>query len=420
MEKITQQELKNLIDRNKRTCVLDARTLREYLDSRIKNIPFIPLELLNHIRQPEARWSKSKPVYVISYTEARSKAFCHKLDAWGYHTFYVEESGVKAWCKQDLSCRATLIDHKNTNKSALLTTNDTESKPVFNFEVAIKPIPPLGHYFRSIIGIAWFFEKMNCNIKFVFAKGFNYFENSTLKVSPESSSDNYIALSLYMREFDRYCRWITSDYAYSVMSRLTIKKEIQEEADQWIRANLKGNWIGVHLRGTDRKKCDSYFIEMDTYISYLKKVLDKHLNIFVCSDQAQFIDQMHRAFPGRVFSRDIDRSYDERKLQKHPLYGGTQQRRDALLDLLILSKSNLIYKAAGEFSHLTRFFNPDIKIVSSSLSGYRYRKYRSENFVRIPKPHVLVKQSFLKYHYGKLCLYLKYPYRKLHAWLRNI
>ena len=395
MEKITQQELKNVIDREEKGNVLDVRTLKEYLDFRIENIPFIPLELLNHIRQPEPRWYKSEPVYVISYTEARSKAFCHKLDALGYRTFYVEEGGVEAWCRKHLSVVST-IDYQSTDKSALAITNGTGSNPTFNFEITMTPSPSFGHYFRWIVGIAWFFEKMNCNIKFVFAKRFNYFENSILKVSQESSSNNYIALRLNMQEFQGHCMWITSEYAYMVMSRLTIKRKIREKADKWAGTNLKGNWIGVHFRGTDAavvRRHTRNFIELEVYMSYLKRVIDKNYSIFVCSDQAQFIDRMNKAFPGRVFSRSIRRSYNNINLHMHHpfYYRGSWQRKDALIDLLVLSKANLIYKTAGAFSDLTRFFNPAIKIISLIAFDRQYLKCFPENFIPIPKAHLLVK-----------------------------
>ncbi len=225
MEKITPQELKNVIDARRKTSILDVRTLREYIGFRIEEIPFIPLELLDHIQHPEAEWNKSKPVYLISYTEARAEAFCHRLEALGYRTFYVEEGGVEAWCRQNLSVLDTSKSCRNIDKSALANTNNNESNATFNFEIVIEPSISFGHYFRSIIGVAWFFEKMNCNIKFVFKESFNYFENSTLEVSQESSSRNYIALQLCMRQFQRYYVWVSSKYAYSVMSRLNIKKK---------------------------------------------------------------------------------------------------------------------------------------------------------------------------------------------------
>ncbi len=393
MEKITPQELKNVIDKEEKEYVLDVRTLREYLDFRIQNIPFIPLELLEHIQRPEARWKKSRPIYVISYTEARSKAFCHRLEALGYRTFYIKEGGVEAWCRKHLSVVDILKNCQDTDKSALAITNGCGSNPIFNFEIVIAPIQALGHYFRSIVGIAWFFEKMNCNIKFVFAEDFNYFENSTLQVSQESSSENYVALQLPMREFDRHDLWITSDYACSLMSRLTIKREIQDEANEWIGANLKGNWIGVHYRGTDMPQAtlQRSCIDMDTYISYLKKLLNKHHSIFVCSDQAQFIDRMNKSFPSRIFFRDIPRSYDQKPLHRNKSHEGFQQRKDALIDILVLSEAHLIYKTAGRFSILTRFFNPATKIISLIYGDRKYRRYLPDNFIPASEAHLLAK-----------------------------
>ena len=229
---------------------------------------------------------------------------------------------------------------------------------------------------------------MNCNVKFAFEEGFNYFENSTLEVPQGSSSSSYIDLKLGNVNFNYYFLWIPLEYACGVISRLTIKKEIQEQADEWMRANLKSDWVGVHFRGTDRGPNQKYSkgnIKIDTYISYLKQVVDKHCNIFACSDQAQFIDRMNEAFPGRVFSRNIQRSYDQRSLHRDLCYKEPQQRKDALIDLLILSRADLIYKTSGNFSTAAFLFNPSVKIISLVNWNRVYRKYFPENFVRIPE-----------------------------------
>ena len=421
MKKITVQELKATIDAKTSANILDIRTLREYIDFRIKNIPFIPLELLSHIK-PKVIWNKAFPVYVISYTEKRSKEFCSKLGALGYSTFYLEEGGIEAWCRQNLSVINTSEDIQDSDRRfmpALSVTNNMKSRPALNFEILIKQHFALGHYFREIIGIAWFFEKMNCNVKFVFKEGHNYFENSILKVSKESLAEKFISLRLNMREFDCHCMHIPSEYAYSVISRLSIKQDIQKQADKWVHSNLTGNWIGVHFRGTDLvvRKRRGGFVGMDTYIYYLKRIINKHCNIFVCTDQAQFIDLMHDTFPGRVFSRGIQRAYDNRKLHRSPEYAGLQQRIDALMDILILSKAGMVYKTAGEFSCLTRFFNPSVKIISVIWPDRRYCKHHPENFIRPPiRIFLLTSQSFLRYvtspdvvehNFRKLCSYFR-------------
>ena len=173
--------------------------------------------------------------------------------------------------------------------------------------------------------------------------------------------------------------------------------------NEWVCSNLKANWVGVHFRGTDLvvRKQGGGFIEMDTYIYYLERVINKHCNIFVCTDQAQFIDLMHETFPGRVFSRDIQRAYDNRRLHDSPDYASAQQRIDALIDLLILSKAGLVYKTAGAFSYLTRFFNPSVKIISTIRSDSKYHKCHPENFIHPPKAHLLTNQSFLRYNFRR-------------------
>ena len=409
MKKITTQALKNVIDKGTRVSIVDVRTLREYIDFRIENIPFIPLELLSHI-QLEAVCDKAFPVHIISYTEKRAKEFCSKLDALGYSTFYLEEGGIETWCRQNLPVINTSKDIQNLDRrfmAALSATNNMKSWPVLNFEIPIEKENALGHYLRAIIGIAWFFEKMNCNVKFVFDEGYDYFENSILKVSKESLAEKFISLRLNMREFDRHCIHIPSEYAYSVISRLSIKQDIQKQADKWVRSNLTDNWVGVHFRGTDWGTQDGNLAGMDSYIYYLERVINKHCNIFVCTDQEQFIDLMHETFPGRVFSRNIQRSSDSRDLHKSSDYACLQQRINALIDLLILSKTGKIYKMRGRFSYLTRFFNPSVKIISTIRFDKRYRKYHPENFIHPPKAHLLSNQSFLRYNFRRACNYLR-------------
>ena len=120
--------------------------------------------------------------------------------------------------------------------------------------------------------------------------------------------------------FSCYARaTIPSEYGYKIISKLKVKKELQQQADAWTNNNLRGDWLAVHYRGTDTRIKDVYrVIEIENYIAYLKEVLDDHSNIFACSDQSQFIDQIHAAFPDRIFSRDIQRSDDKTPLHKKP------------------------------------------------------------------------------------------------------
>ena len=139
--------------------------------------------------------------------------------------------------------------------------------------------------------------------------------------------------------------------------------------------------MAVHYRGTDVRKYKDgwckrrYKIDLKSYVTYLKAVLDSQCSIFACSDQAQFIDEMKAVFPGRVFARDIKRSYDDKHLNvdsvpfvnpKRPVIDAVvyAQERDALIDILVLAKAGLIYTIGSGFINVVRYFNPEIKVVS--------------------------------------------------------
>ena len=245
-----------------------------------------------------------------------------------------------------------------------------------------------------IIGVVWFGEKMNINIKFNFTGLEDIFENSMLIHSAKYRNES-------PKQFRKAALWgnyakvaISSEYGHKIISRLKIKEALLQEADEWIDSNLQEDWVSVHYRGTDRNYvCTDRLIEMKVYIAYLKEVLDDQYSIFACSDQAQFIEQIKEAFPGRVFSREITRSYDNEPLHRSTTYRGNQQVQDALIDILILSKAKLIYTTGSWFVDVVRFFNPAVKIISFDLMHPRFKYHREiDNFIPIPKAHLLKKE----------------------------
>ena len=124
---------------------------------------------------------------------------------------------------------------------------------------------------------------------------------------------------------------------------------------------------------------------IDSYITYLKKVLDKDSYIFACSEKEQFITRMRTTFPGRVIARDIRRSYTDESI--HENYD-PQQIRDAFIDLLILSKTELIYTVGSNFTDIVRFLNPTIKIIC-----FEPRNKRIPNYLPVPNKDLVEKMK---------------------------
>ena len=254
-------------------------------------------------------------------------------------------------------------------------------------------IYPLGTALDMMVGLAWLCEKMKVNIEIErpTCTIWQHFENNTLINTTDQSlgqrfeyeKTNFPFRLAYYGIFS-----ISSEYGHKMLSKLSIKESLKKSANEWFDKHIKGDWVAVHYRGTDiAAEKDSrykyrYRIEPDSYITYLKSVLGEQSSIFACSDQAQFIDKMNKAFPGKVYARAIKRSYDDRPLH---VWGAAvsnlQQEIDALIDILILAKAELIYTTGSGFVDVVRYFNPQTKIVS--LDGRRIGK--GKNNIPVPR-----------------------------------
>ena len=244
---------------------------------------------------------------------------------------------------------------------------------------------------------AWFCEKLKVNLEFT--------RDSDAK-GTETFFENYIDVEQYRKNhpksdittanvsevvFPRYTGVRIGEYlvppeaGHKTLSKLSVRSDLEKHTDEYIALNTNEDWVAVHFRGTDvialkDKLPFRYTITFEFYIAYLKEVLDNHCRIFVCSDQAQFIDEMHVAFPGRVFTRDIERSTNHDPLHQVDGESAHQQKKDAFMDLLVLARAKLIYTTGSGFVDVVRFFNPKTKIVS--LDG---RKRSGNNYMAIPK-----------------------------------
>ena len=247
------------------------------------------------------------------------------------------------------------------------------------------------------IANAWFCERFKVNLEFTCnsdAKGVEtFFENYTdLEQYCKNYPKSHITITngfdiVFRRRFSiRIGEYIVPpEVGYKTLSKLSVVSDLEKHTDEYIALNTNEDWVAVHFRGTDVIACKDklpfrYTITLESYIVYLKEVLDNHCRIFVCSDQAQFIDEMQVAFPGRVFARDIQRSTNHQRLHKIAGKRNPHQRKDAFMDWLVLARAKLIYTTGSGFVDVIRFFNPKTKIIS--LDG---RKRPGNNYMPIPK-----------------------------------
>ena len=158
--------------------------------------------------------------------------------------------------------------------------------------------------------------KINVRIKKSNSMIWRHFENDKL-INTTDESTHKFQPSTRKELFENEVAWfgisfISSTYGHKILSKLAINRDLKRCANQWFADNIKGDWVAVHYRGTDLiKKKETryrhrYRIDLDPYITYLKGVIGDQYNIFACSDQAQFIDKMHIAFPGKVFQEILN------------------------------------------------------------------------------------------------------------------
>ncbi len=317
------------------------------------------------------------------------------------HGRFFDRLIMKYYCNQflsyiDLFCRQFFNEDFLNSKCVVVDYQDCR---------------PIGSSLDGFVAFAWVCEKMKINvaIKNPSSMVWRHFENDKL-INTTGESMHKLQFFTQKEFFYNYIGWfgtffVSSAYGHKILSQLSIKPQLEKCADQWIDSNLKGDWVAVHYRGTDVAKWKNgkykrrYRMDLDAYIDYLKAVIGDRYSLFACSDQAQFIDKMRIAFPNRVFSRDIKRSYDASPIHRHNIIrrrgkiNAFNQEKDALIDLLILAKAKLIYTTGSGFADAARYFNPQIKIISLD----QRRIGQGKNNLPIPSKDL----------YDKLCRPLK-------------
>ena len=96
MEKITVDELQQLIDSQQDIQLIDVRTPSEYLATKIASAKMLPL---SHFDQLVPTLDRNQKVYTICASGNRATEFCTKIDQLGFNSVLIE-GGMNAWEKK--------------------------------------------------------------------------------------------------------------------------------------------------------------------------------------------------------------------------------------------------------------------------------------------------------------------------------
>ncbi|MDH3386392.1 MAG: hypothetical protein OEN02_00685 [Gammaproteobacteria bacterium] len=129
--------------------------------------------------------------------------------------------------------------------------------------------------------------------------------------------------------------------------------------------------FGVHIRGTDFSYAkptaiDEYFVAIETRIEQ-QGLAD--FGIFLATDQLQFVTAFNQRFPNRVVTCDAARSSNDVAPFKLKDVSAYKKGEDVLLDILLLSRCDYLFKSVSAVGEYALWFNPRLECTDFALTS---------------------------------------------------
>jgi hypothetical protein len=119
--------------------------------------------------------------------------------------------------------------------------------------------------------------------------------------------------------------------------------------------------VGVHYRGTDKIE-EAPRVPYDVVAASVTSAAPAgSWKVFVATDDARCLEYFQSVFPGRVISRQVHRSFDDRPVHKQP-GDGYRKGLDALIDCLLLSRCSALFRTASNLGLVATYFNPRMPV----------------------------------------------------------
>ena len=149
--------------------------------------------------------------------------------------------------------------------------------------------------------------------------------------------------------------------AHLIQKYIHVKPSIQEKVDLFAAEYFQNFYIlAVHYRGTD-KRSEAPIVPYSQVIEKVAQSIPKNLpvRIFVATDEAPFLKKMEEAFPGLIVATIAHRTEGRRGIHfinNSPYEVG----EEALIDALLLSRSDFLIRTSSNLSLWSTYFNPHI------------------------------------------------------------
>lgn len=149
---------------------------------------------------------------------------------------------------------------------------------------------------------------------------------------------------------------------------IPVRKEFLDDVDAFLEEQVNDKMlIGVHYRSTDKFYGEAQPITAETSCQKIQTILEnlpeKDVKIFVATDDSHFLEQMKLMFGDKVIFFDMYRSTDNQPIHTTGAVDGFTKGKMALLDCLVLSRSNLLIRTSSNLSNVSMLFNPTLQVI---------------------------------------------------------
>ena len=159
--------------------------------------------------------------------------------------------------------------------------------------------------------------------------------------------------------------------------------------------NINNKTLGIHYRGTDKNydMSQANYVTKREMISIVKDYMENNdiEQIFCCSDEQSFINEIMLLYPNKVIEYKQTRSNISshfgffRNGQNSSNMAMDKLTYSCIIDMLALSKCSTIIKTSSALSSFSKILNPYVKLYTVSAMKHPWfpaavaERYKSES-----------------------------------------
>lgn len=172
----------------------------------------------------------------------------------------------------------------------------------------------------------------------------------------------------------------------AVHEYVRVKPHIRQKVEGFHAAKMDQDYtVGVHIRGTDFAYAEP--TAPGKYMKDIRNHVRDHgkdgFKIFLATDQCQYVECFEEAFPGCIITYDALRSGND--------VAPYQKGEDVLVDTLLLSKCDYLFKCAAAGGEYAMWFAPSLTCTDYALQS----RFDTRNFRRLTS-------AYLKLNIGRI------------------